>query len=119
MPRVAKKTGTYHHGDLRRALLDAAVRVVEKEGVAALSLLALARKAGVSSGAPYHHFESREQLLIAIADEGFERLVAEMKRGAAEANADAASQLRGLGLGYIRFALAHRGHSRATFGTAF
>ncbi len=119
MPRIAKKSGTYHHGDLRRVLLETAVRVIDHDGLSALSLLALARKAGVSSGAPYHHFESREQLLIAIADEGFERLVAEMKRGAAEANADAASQLRGLGLGYIRFALAHRGHFRVMFRTEF
>lgn len=122
MPRIAKKSGAYHHGDLRRVLLDAAIKVVEKEGVAALSLHALARKAGVSSGAPYHHFESREQLLAAIALEGFTRLADEMRRGAEEAEAArradesaADARLRGLGHGYVRFALAHRGHFRIMF----
>lgn len=122
MARIAKKPGAYHHGDLRRVLLDAAVHVVEKEGVGALSLHALARKAGVSSGAPYHHFSSREELLAAIAVEGFERLSTAMKQGAADAVAHARpgesvgeSELRGLGLGYLRFALAHRGHFRLMF----
>ena len=112
--RIAKKTGAYHHGDLRRVLLDTAVRVVEKEGVAALSLHALTRRAGVSSAAPYHHFENREQLLAAIAIEGFELLTAEMKRAAA-GSIGGLRHLEGLGRGYIRFALAHRGHFRVMF----
>lgn len=115
MPRIAKKSGAYHHGDLRRVLLETAVRVVEQEGLSALSLQALSKRAGVSSGAPYHHFESREQLLAAIADQGFALLSAEMKRGAARAGTDAASELRGLGEGYLRFALANRGHFRVMF----
>jgi len=115
VPRTLKKSGAYHHGDLRRALLEAAVRVVEKDGVAALSLQALARRAGVSSGAPYHHFESREQLLAEIAAEGFERLTAEMRSAAESAPGDARAQLEALGCGYVRFALAHRGHFRIMF----
>jgi AcrR family transcriptional regulator len=124
MPRTAKKkAGTYHHGDLRRSLLDAAIRVVEKEGIAALSLHALSRKAGVSSGAPYHHFESREQLLAAIAREGFSLLTVELRRSAEEAEANrvdereslAEARLRGIGRGYVRFALAHSGHFRMMF----
>jgi AcrR family transcriptional regulator len=113
--RIAKKSGTYHHGDLRRVLLETAVRVIDADGLAALSLHALAQRAGVSSGAPYHHFESREQLLVAIADHGFELLAAEMKRAADEAPDEAAAKLYALGLGYIRFALAHRGHFRVMF----
>jgi AcrR family transcriptional regulator len=122
MPRMAKKSGSYHHGDLRRVLVDAAVKVIEKEGVSAISLQALARKAGVSSGAPYHHFESREQLLGAIAADGFALLAGAMKLGADEAagapepgETAATAHLRGLGLGYVRFALAHRGHFRVMF----
>lgn len=115
MARIAKKSGAYHHGDLRRVLLETAVRVVEHEGLSALSLQALSKRAGVSSGAPYHHFESREQLLTAIAEQGFDLLSAEMKRCAALAGKDAASELRGLGEGYMRFALAHRGHFRVMF----
>lgn len=120
MPRIAKKSGTYHHGDLRRVLIDAAIRVVDKEGVSALSLHALARKAGVSSGAPYHHFESREQLLAAIAWEGYELLKSSLVE-AVETHREtcgtptARDYLRQLGVGYIRFALKHTGHFRIMF----
>jgi AcrR family transcriptional regulator len=122
MPRIAKKPGAYHHGDLRRVLLDAAVHVVEKDGVGALSLQAIAKKAGVSSGAPYHHFASRDDLLAAIAVEGFELLTSAMKEAAAEATASpppgrsqSEAELAGLGRGYVRFALTHRGHFRIMF----
>lgn len=115
MARISKKAGAYHHGDLRRALLDAAVRVIEKEGVAALTLQTLARRAGVSSGAPYHHFQNREELLAAIAQDGLQLLVEEMKRSSAESGPGAASHLAALGRGYVRFALAHRGHFRVMF----
>ena len=65
---------TYHHGDLRRALLDAAVRHIATDGVDALSLRALARDVGVTHAAPYRHFESKGHLLAAIAEEGFQIL---------------------------------------------
>lgn len=121
MPKGAKKSGAYHHGDLRRVLIDAAIRVVEKHGVDALTLQALARKAGVSSGAPYHHFKNREMLLAAIAVDGFELLTREMTRCVEEAVAEkrteksSVTRLRGFGRGYVRFALKHSGHFRVMF----
>lgn len=77
---------TYHHGDLRRALLDAAWRLVAEKGLAALTLRELARAAGVSHAAPYHHFPSRTALLDALAEEGFaglDRAMGEAKAGPA------------------------------------
>ena len=61
----------YHHGDLRRALVDAARRLLETEGPASLSLRAVAREAGVSPAAPYHHFKDKSELLEAVANEGW------------------------------------------------
>ena len=61
------ETRPYHHGDLRRALVDAARRILENEGPSALSLRAVAREAGVSPAAPYHHFKDRGELLEAVA----------------------------------------------------
>src|SRR5205823_3626766 len=58
---------TYHHGDLPAALLRAAGRTLEKQGIGALSLRATARRAGVSHNAPYRHFPDREALLAALA----------------------------------------------------
>ena len=115
MPRIAKKHGAYHHGNLRRVLLDTTVKVIEKEGVAAVSLHALTKRAGVSSGAPYHHFGSREELLAAVAIEGFELLVEEMHRAVDGVSTEPLAYLEGLGRAYIRFAIAHRGHFRVMF----
>jgi AcrR family transcriptional regulator len=109
-----KKTGSYHHGDLKQALLSAAVEVIEAGGVDALTLRSLASRAGVSSGAPYHHFESRDLLLAAIAETGLRGLAAEM-RCSSEAAIDTRARLEGLGRGYVKFALAHRGHFRVMF----
>jgi AcrR family transcriptional regulator len=115
MARIAKKQGDYHHGNLRRVLLDTAVKVIEKEGLAAVSLHALTKRAGVSSGAPYHHFASREELLTAVALEGFELLVEEMRRSVQGCEQNPAANLEGLGRAYMRFALTHRGHFRVMF----
>jgi AcrR family transcriptional regulator len=92
----------YHHGDLRRALVDAARRILEAEGPTALSLRAVAREAGVSPAAPYHHFKDKAELLDAVADEGWQMLDA----GMAKAKAEAAPRetLTALGIAYVCFA---------------
>lgn len=92
----------YHHGDLRRALVDAARRLLEAEGPSALSLRAVAREAGVSPAAPYHHFKDKAELLDAVAQEGWEmvsNLMAEAKAGA-----EGLHQLTALGIAYVCFA---------------
>ena len=70
------KSASYHHGNLRQALIDAAVGALQTEGIEALSLRKLAKDIGVSHNAPYMHFEDKEALLAAIAEEGFKRLAA-------------------------------------------
>ncbi|MGA0603885.1 TetR/AcrR family transcriptional regulator [Caulobacter sp. KR2-114] len=73
-PTDAALARTYHHGDLRRALLEAAGRILVERGVVGLSLRALAREAGVSCAAPYHHFADKADLIGAVAQEGWRRL---------------------------------------------
>jgi AcrR family transcriptional regulator len=72
----APEARPYHHGDLRRALVEAARRLVETEGSAAMSLRAVAREAGVSPAAPYHHFKDKGELMDAVASEGWAMLSA-------------------------------------------
>ena len=74
----APEARPYHHGDLRRALVDAARQLLETEGPAAMSLRAVARQAGVSPAAPYHHFKDKAELMVAIANEGWAVLSREM-----------------------------------------
>src|SRR5258706_7191492 len=72
--RRATRKAAYHHGDLRRALIAAARAILEADGLPGLSLRAVARRAGVSQAAPYHHFPDRDALLAALGAEGFDAL---------------------------------------------
>lgn len=96
----------YHHGDLRRAVLDAALDVIAAGGPGAISLRDLARRAGVSHAAPAHHFRDKAGLLTAIAIEGNEMLADSL----AEALAEDRTGLIDLGVRYVRFALNHPAH---------
>lgn len=102
-------TGTraYHHGDLRRALLEAAVAAIDEAGPAALSLRDLARRAGVSHAAPTHHFGDKAGLLTALAVQGFDLLT--------EALRAAGDDLLDMGTAYVDFAVRHRAHFEVMF----
>jgi len=95
---------TYHHGNLRAALLDRAERTLRERGVDALSLRELARDVGVSHGAPRRHFPDRGALLDAVAQSGFERLARELEAAHAAASAGAEAQLQALARAYVDFA---------------
>ena len=108
---------SYHHGDLRRALVDAATRLVRRDGPAQVSLRQIAREAGVSHAAPYHHFSDREALLAEVARGGFEALGEALRRGAADsAGAGPLARLQGAGVGYVDFAVENPEVYRLMFG---
>ena len=102
----------YHHGDLRRALLEAALTILEREGEAGLGLRDLARAVGVSPAAPYRHFDSRAALLEALAVTGFQRFTAAMK---AVAEANPPDMLSAMGKTYVLFALSNPALFRLMF----
>src|SRR6266481_2813318 len=77
----------YHHGDLRRVLIDAALGLAEEGGAEAVSVREAARRAGVSPGAPFRHFETRDALMTAVAEEAQRRFRAEIQTALAEATA--------------------------------
>lgn len=103
MVRKAEEPRPYHHGDLRRGLIEAAERIMEREGVNALSLRAVAREAGVSAAAPYHHFKDKDELLAAVAHQGFEMMAEQMNK-AAEAVEDPFRKVNAIGVAYVCFA---------------
>ncbi len=92
----------YHHGDLREGLLDSARTILEKEGLAALSLRAVARKAGVSHAAPYRHFPNHEALLVELSKEGLVEL-REAVVTAASSPGSEADRIAEIGGAYMRF----------------
>ncbi|MEV3924524.1 TetR/AcrR family transcriptional regulator [Actinomadura coerulea] len=100
----------YHHGNLRRAVLDAAIEAIAEAGPATWSLRELARRAGVSHAAPAHHFGDKTGVLTAVAAEGYALF--------ADALEAAGSDLHGVGLAYVRFAVEHRVHFEVMFAPA-
>jgi AcrR family transcriptional regulator len=106
---------TYHHGDLRNTLRHAARAILEEEGLAALSLRAVARRAGVSHAAPYRHFSNHETLLVELVTDGF----AELRTSIATAVAGPAQEtdrITAIGAAYMRFVALRPGLARLMFG---
>ncbi len=104
----------YHHGDLRRALLDHAHAVLAERGIGALSLRDLARRADVSPTAPYHHFKGKADLVCALAEDALDHL----DRALADADAahpDPLDRLRAQGVAYVLFAVDHPERFRVAF----
>jgi AcrR family transcriptional regulator len=104
----------YHHGNLKKTLLDAAVKVIAKVGPRAFTLREVARQAKVSHNAPYRHFRDKDELLAAVAAEGFEWLADSMIEAAASAG-DALEALMLTGRGYVQFALRWPEHFSVMF----
>jgi AcrR family transcriptional regulator len=102
---TAPKTRPYHHGDLRRALLAAAVDVISEVGPAAMSVRAVARTAGVSHAAVTYHFGDKAGLLTAVAADGYRMLA-----GALEAAQRERASFLEVGVAYVQFAVSHRAH---------
>ena len=96
----------YHHGDLRNALVAAAVELIERNGHEGFSLREAAREVGVSANAAYRHFEDRSALLTAVARNGFDQLSRGMQR-AMGAELSAVARLKAVGRAYVEFALEH------------
>jgi AcrR family transcriptional regulator len=111
----AQKAG-YHHGDLRRALLDATLRLVDQHGPQGFTLRAAARAAGVTAGATYHHFEDKDALLTAVAEEGFELFRHALQEAAQLPAPSARERSRNVGVAYVLFAVRHPTRFRVMVG---
>jgi AcrR family transcriptional regulator len=106
----------YHHGNLREALIDAALALVEERGSPEFTLREVARRVGVTHAAPQRHFEDRAALVAAVAEQGFHGLRAHVERVAGSSNArDPAARLHALGVAYVQFAVQNPAYFRAMF----
>jgi AcrR family transcriptional regulator len=101
----------YHHGDLRRVLIEAALRLAEEGGPQAVSVREAARRAGVSAGAPFRHFADRDALMTAVAEEAQRRFREQIDRALTETSSgDPLKRFRALGLAYLRWAMRNPAH---------
>ena len=117
MIRMMQKAKPYHHGHLRKALLEAAIQLIAEVGPAGFTLREVARRAGVSHNAPYRHFADREELLAAVAAEGFRELDAAMLK-AIRHQRNSVARLKRAGLAYVEFALRRPEHFTVMFDAA-
>ncbi|HXX37801.1 MAG TPA: TetR/AcrR family transcriptional regulator [bacterium] len=108
----------YHHGDLRAALLEAAIELIASVGPRGFTLRGVARRAGVSHNAPYRHFRDKDELLAAVAAQGFRELTRAMLDAAASQRT-ALDRLQRSGLAYVVFALRRPEHFAIMFDTPF
>lgn len=104
----------YHHGNLREALLNAALRLISEVGPTAFTLREVARRAGVSHNAPYRHFRDRDELMAAVSTQGYEELTRAL-REAGEQESGPLARLQGAGLAYVKFALRRPEHFTVMF----
>lgn len=111
---MKKTSKPYHHGNLREALLAAAIALIAEVGPTAFTLREVARRAGVSHNAPYRHFRDKEDLVTAVATEGYRELTVAMQE-AARKQARALDRLKYAGLAYIDFALRRPEHFAVMF----
>src|ERR1700736_248587 len=111
---MSTSKATYHHGDLRAALVLAAIELLEESGEAELSLRAVARRAGVSPAAPYRHYADREALVSAIAAVGYRELAERLAE--AHPSPSTPDQLADVAIAYVQFALERPALFRIMFG---
>ena len=105
--REPQKPKSYHHGDLRNALIQAGLELLAEGGAQELDLRKVARRAGVSHAAPYRHFADKQALIAAITEEGFRLLAEQIQAALREAPDEPFEQLLGIARAYVHFAKAH------------
>ena len=110
-----KRAGDYHHGDLRRALIEQALRTIEARGVEGLTLRDIGEALGVSRTALYRHFSDKQALVAAVAREGFRALRLALVE-AWERGGRGRAGFEAMGDAYLQFAVGHPSHYRAMFG---
>ncbi len=109
------KKKTYHHGDLKNALIKAGMEILAKDGVSGLSLRKVAGRAGVSHTAPYSHFADKQALIAAISTEGFRQLYERVGAVAEEYKTKPSRQLKEVAWTYVQFALDDRDRFKVMF----
>lgn len=106
----------YHHGDLRRQLIETALDIISTHGLEKVSMRGLGNQIGVSRTAPYRHFENKSALLSAIAEEGYKNLTLVLQKVSTRMADDSVTRLMNVGIAYVEFAVANPVHYRMMFG---
>ena len=113
---MTNQTATYHHGDLRAALVAEATAMIDEGGAESVTMREIGRRLGVSLAAAYRHFVDKTALLVAVAAAGFERLTDRVRTIGAGAPRSSVERFRRMGEEYVRFAVENPAHYRLMYG---
>jgi len=108
---------SYHHGNLRTALIQAGLELIAQKGVRALTLREIGAHVGVSRMAAYRHFADKAKLLAAIREAGFEKFAIALETGRDAAGAESIARIRGMGVAYVLFARENPAYFEVMFGS--
>jgi AcrR family transcriptional regulator len=109
----------YHHGNLRKVLIEAGLKLIAKKGVDALTLREIGARVGVSRMAPYRHFTDKQDLLKAIRKAGFDQFAEALEAARSDPRLPFFERLQGMALAYVRFAAEYPAHYEVMFGSSF
>jgi AcrR family transcriptional regulator len=112
-----KRSETYHHGNLREAIMESSLELIAANGVRALTLREIGARLGVSRTAPYRHFADKAALLAALGTVGFKQFGDALEEARRHASGSFFEQLDAMGFAYVRFAAEHRAHFEVMFGS--
>ena len=110
-----RREGGYHHGNLKEALVQAALDLIAEKGPGGFTFAEAARSAGVSPAAPYRHFRDRDELLSSVAQQGYEQFEAVLTAAWDDGRPDTPSAFQRVGKAYLAFAREHPAHYSAMF----
>lgn len=114
---MSEKTDSYHHGNLRESLLDAAIAILTTEGASGIKMRSIGKVVGVSASAAYRHFSDKQALLAAIAQRGFDELARHLDEVFNNEDLSSGDRLATIGHQYIRFAIENKAQYRLMYGT--
>ncbi len=114
-PKTSRDKRGYHHGNLREALIEAALKLIKEHGSDGLTLSEAARMAGVSPAAPYRHFKDRNSLMAAVAEQGFAAFADQLENAGNKCKGKALQKLMDIGVAYLEFARQAPAHYAAMF----
>ena len=114
----SSKPGSYHHGDLRQAVIDSALQLIAERDIQSLTLREIAKRVGVSPMAPYRHFKNKAVLLAVLAQEGFQALYEHIQMALTKAASDPLDRLQAFGVAYILYAVENPVHYRVMFDSS-
>ncbi len=110
-----KPKNAYHHGNLRQALIESGLRLIQEKGIRALTLREIGSRLGVSRSAAYRHFADKAELLSAICEAGFIAFGDALEQAKCRAAPDFTSRMQAMGVAYVKFANDHRAHFEVMF----